>query len=423
MSAVVLSVARWICVNMTTSLQKMKAPATSFTMKQILLSNQHWWRFYEKYGQNLRSAIITCIIKLLSCKTKIRGYHEYHCANPNCSHVKYVFHTCKCKLCSSCGKKATDLWITKQQDILPKTSWQHITFTMPSELWDFFWYNRYLLNLIPALAAHCIKTMANKKKVTPGIFIALHTFGRDLKRNVHIHLSTTNGGLADNSNQWKNIFFHQPTLMRLWRYQIIALFRQKSAKLIIPPAVKKQLHHAFTFNQFLDQLYRKTWIVHCSKPSNNPKLNIQYLGRYIKRPPIAESKLKHYDGNEVTFNYLDHTSQTYRQLKLSAEDFIKRLIQHIPDQHFRMIRYYGFLAHRVRGKLLPLVYQLLGQARNNQQTCAPTFSQLIQKNFHFDPLSCILCGSQLFLAATYIGKTTIGQLLPLHRQLALLKKI
>lgn len=303
------------------------------------------------------------------------------------------------------------------------TSWQHITFTMPCELWDFFWFNRHLLNLIPALAADCIKMLAAKKKIIPGIFVALHTFGRDLKRNVHIHLSTTNGGLSQDTTQWKNIFFDQATLMRMWRYRIVSLFRQQKSKLTIPPAIKKQLNPLFTFNHFLEKLYRKTWIVHCSKPSTDPTFNIRYLGRYIKRPPIAESKLKHYDGNEVVFNYLDHTTKTYRCFKLSAQDFIERFIQHISDHNFRMIRYYGFLAHRVRGHLLPIVYTLLHQETRNNYSAIPTFAQLIQKDFHLNPLLCILCGAPLRLVAMVIGKSTVAELLPLHRQLALLKKI
>jgi len=35
----------------------------------------------------------------------------------------------------------------------------------------------------------------HQEKIFPGIFIAINTFGRDLKRNGHIHLSTTMGGL------------------------------------------------------------------------------------------------------------------------------------------------------------------------------------------------------------------------------------
>ena len=393
-----------------------------FTIKQILLSNQNWWRFYENHQHRIRLAILICIVKLLTCRNTIRGYHEYRCSNPACTHVKQVPHTCKSKACSSCGKKATELWVEKQNNLLPNTSWQHITFTLPSELWDFFWYNRWLLNQIGLIAAHSVKALARKKNLALGIFIAIHTFGRDLKRNVHIHLSVTNGGLTQDLTEWKNIFFHQPTLMKIWRYQIIQLFRNAQSKILVPPGIQKKLNHTFTFNQFLNQLYQKYWIVHCSKPSTDHKKNVAYLARYTKRPPIAESKLKHYDGNDVAFKYLDHNTKTNRRFTLTVDQFISRFIQHIPDKGFRMIRYYGFLAHRVRGKLLPIVYKLLGQERP-LTSLPPTYAELIQINFNFNPLTCILCGAQMILTAVRFGITKVSELLACHRELALLKKI
>jgi hypothetical protein len=395
----------------------------NITIKQILTTNQSWWRFYEKYQDKIRIAIVVCITKLLSCRNLIRGYHQYRCSDPNCSHVKYINHTCKCKACSSCGKKATELWIQKKNNLLPQTSWQHITFTIPHELWDFFWYNRHLLNKMGAIAANCVKTIANQKGAIPGIFIAIHTFGRDLKRNVHIHLSTTTGGLSLDYTQWKNIYFHQTTLMRIWRYQIIKLFREEAQKgLVIPTKIQEQLNHTFTFHQFLNRLYGKTWIVHCSKPTDDHKQNVSYLGRYVKRPAIAESKLKHYNGNSISFSYLDHKTKTYRRFTLSVEKFIARFVQHIPDLNFRMIRYYGFLANRVRGKLLPFVYQHIGQNKNDEASSAPpTYAELIQKNFGFNPLICILCRKPLVLSYIHFGKTSINELLQKHRELALLK--
>ncbi len=39
--------------------------------------------------------------------------------------------------------------------------------------------------------------------------------------------------------------------------------------------------------------------------------------------------------------------------QLSIEEFIGKFVSHIPDIGFRMIRYYRFLANRLRGKLLP----------------------------------------------------------------------
>jgi len=393
-----------------------------YSIKQILLSNQNWWRFYEKYKPRIRLAILICVIKLLSCKNTVRGYHEYHCSNPTCLHIKRVPHTCKCKACSSCGKKATELWIQKQNTLLPHTAWQHITFTMPSELWDFFWCNRELLNQTSLLAANCIKAIAKKRKITPAIFAAIHTFGRQLLRNVHFHFSTTTGGLSEDLSQWKKLFFHQETLMKMWRYQIIQLFRKKQQQLIIPQSIQKQLNQTFTFNHFLDRLYKKNWIVHCTKPSDDHKQNVSYLGRYVKRPPIAESKLRHYDGHDITFTYLDHTTKTYRNLKLPVDQFIARFIQHIPDVGFRVIRYYGLLAHRVRGKLLPIAYQLLGQEKPPPETPA-TYAELIQKNFNFNPLICILCGQPLVLATVRFAISKVSELISFHRELALLKKI
>ena len=307
--------------------------------------------------------------------------------------------------------------------ILPNTTWQHITFTMPSELWDFFWLNRPLLNQIAKLAADCIKKIAQQKKVIPGIFIAIHTFGRNLKRNVHIHLSTTTGGLSHDGQQWKPLFFHQNTLMKMWRYRIVQLFRQtrQQHQLTLPDTLQKQFNLTHTFENWLNKLYQKNWVVHCSKPDNNFQHNLNYLSRYIKRPPIAESKLKHYDGNEVTFQCLDHYTKSHRRFTLSVEQFIARFIQHIPDVGFRMIRYYGFLSHRLRGKLLPIVQQLVGKITLPWQSTH--YAPLMQKEFNVDPLKCILCGHPLQLTAIRFGKTSIAQLMPHHKQLALLQKI
>ena len=404
---------------------------TEYTIKQILTTNHAWLKFYEKHKKNLRKDILECIVKLLSCGTKARGYQEYKCSNPDCSHFKRIFFTCKSRACSSCGKKATEAWIEKQNNILPRTSWQHITFTMPCELWDMFWLNRTLFNPIAKLAAECVKTLAKKKLVIPAIFVAMHSFGRDLKRNVHIHLSTTTGGLTPDE-KWKNIFFHQDTLMKMWRYKIINLFRSayKEGTLIISEKIKRRLNHTFTFNHFLNKLYNKNWIVHCSEASTDHKQNVSYLGRYIKRPAIAESKLRHYDGNEVTFNYLNHTSNKYQKYTLSVEQFIGKFVQHIPDKGFRLIRYFGILANRVRGKLLPIVYRLLGQTEKKEVNenkrrivTTVTHATLMIKSFGVDPLTCILCGAQLIFSSIQPGLTKVSGLIDAHHRLALLHKI
>ena len=395
-----------------------------YTIKQILTTNQAWWIFFKKHENGLRKSIPLAITKLLSCRNKIRGFREYHCSNPTCPHTKLAFFTCKAKSCSSCGKKATEIWMQKQGYILPDTSWQHITFTMPNVLWDFFWLQRELLNVIAKFAAECVQKIAHSRKVIPGIFIAIHTFGRDLKRNVHIHLSVTLGGISLDHKKWVKLFFNQNLLMSQWRYKIIKLFRDKfnQGTLILPKEIQHQLNHSFTFKNFLDKYYNMYWHVHCAKPTNSYKQTVKYLSKYIKRPAIAESRLKHYDGHNVIFRYLNHKTKTSTNKEMSVEQFIGKFIQHIPDANFRMIRYYGFLSNRLRGTLLPTVRKLLKQ-ETNENSSIPTYVQLMMENFNINPLICLLCGSTMKLSSIQFGITNANKLLNFHQQLALLKSI
>ena len=275
--------------------------------------------FFKKHEDPFREGIVIAIVKLLSCKSIIRGYQHYQCTNTNCSHIKRVWHTCKSRACSSCGKKPPSNGLPNKLKHFLKPLGN--TLPLPCHLNSgiFFWLNRSLLHALPKLAADCLLTIADKKKVTLGIFTALHTFGRDLKRNTHVHLSTTQAGITHDLTQWKSLFFNQTVLMRMWRQRIIQLFRNafQNNQLTLPQSIQKQLNPHFTFLHFLDKLYQKTWIVHCAKSSDDPKININYFARYIKRLPIAESRLKHYDGNDIVLRYLDHQTKTYRQLNIN----------------------------------------------------------------------------------------------------------
>ena len=391
-------------------------------IKRLFRCQQLWWRYFQKYQHTLRPAIIDNVIAMLSCGLIVRGYALFECSNSECHHSKKVAFSCKSRFCPTCGKKATDQWIATQQAVLPQTPWQHITFTMPSQLWQLFKLNRSLLGQLSPLAAKPLLTVAGQKNALPGIFTALHTFGRDLKWHVHIHLSVTLGGLTHDHRDWKKLYFPKAAIMPMWRYNIITLLRQcyQRGELTLPPYLQKRCPTAADFNAWLDSHYQKTWIVHCAKTTKSPRHNVNYLGRYLKRPPLAQSRLLHYDGQTVIFDFLNHATGTHQSALYGAEAFIARFVQHIPDKGFRMIRYYGFLAHRVRSKLLPKVYELIEPPEDEPKTVRwPT---LLQQSFGLDPLQCILCQSPLRLVKRVLGLST-AQLRPYHQPLALGKPI
>lgn len=389
---------------------------TGISLKHIFLDNNNWWRFFTKYQSIIRTVILISVLKMLTCRSKLLGFCQYTCSR--CQYTITVPFSCKCRFCSPCGKKATDNWICKNSNILPKTVWQHITFTMPSELWPFFWLNRNLFNVLPALAADVIKKLAKRKGINPGIFAALHTFSRDMDRNVHIHLSTTKGGLINNGTKWSNsLYFNHLEVKKMWRYAIINLFREqyKSGNLNLPPNLN-HIKNYQAFNSWLNFLYNKNWVVFLQKSSSDHRLNVEYLGKYLKRPPIGETRIKNYDGKNVTFEYLDHYNETTEICSLPVFDFIARLISHIPDKNFRCIRYFGFLANRVRGKLLPIVHALLKSTADLTKKLYIAWRNLIIQSFGYDPLLCPNCHNTLKLSNIAFQQKI--NLLAMHQQIA-----
>lgn len=362
-------------------------------LRDIFLDNGNWWKLFLKYRHLIRISIIVNVLKLLVCKTRFLGYHLYVC--PQCDKTVKAPHSCKSRFCPSCGKKATDDWIKNSFNSLPDTRWQHITYTMPSAFWDFFWLNRPLMNKLPLIAANTIKELSRKKGFIPGIYLAIHTFGRDLKRNVHIHLSTTMGGLSLSKDSLvEHGYFYHDTLKKMWRHRVIYLLREEFQKgsLKLPPHLK-HIKSYQSFCSWTDQFYRQKWVVHLTKPSEDFQHNLQYLGKYLKRPPIGETRIKNYDGKSVTFEYLDHYTDTTETVSLPVLEFLKRLIAHIPEKNFRNIRYYGFLANRVRKEQLPIVLELLNQKPVPVKKVYTPWRQMIKRTFRYDPLKCSFCGA------------------------------
>ena len=71
---------------------------------------------------------------------------------------------------------------------------------------------------------------------------------------------------------------------------------------------------------------------------------------------MAESRIIDYDGTYVTFWYQRHKDNLVIIEKVHAFEFISRLIIHIPDKNFKVVRYYGLYAkeHKHSKKIFKL---------------------------------------------------------------------
>ena len=66
----------------------------------------HYDEFFNKYGDLIdkyRPNAYTEIQKVIDCHNKNLGCSIYQC--PNCGDITFIGHTCKSRLCTSCGYK------------------------------------------------------------------------------------------------------------------------------------------------------------------------------------------------------------------------------------------------------------------------------------------------------------------------------
>ncbi|ECV7489942.1 IS91 family transposase, partial [Salmonella enterica subsp. enterica serovar Muenchen] len=156
-----------------------------------------------------------------------------------------------------------------------------------------------------------------KHKVTPGIIAGLHTFGARMNFNPHVHMLVTMGGMKKNG-EWKTYDFVPFEMLRKqWQTVVLKLIRRKlSAR--EKKQVQSRLQKAYSENG-------EGFYVYAPKQKGNVKRQLGYIGRYMRRPAIAVSRIEAYDGETVTFRYRDKTDGKEKTETIPVEEFIGRL--------------------------------------------------------------------------------------------------
>jgi hypothetical protein len=87
---------------------------------------------------------------------------------------------------------------------------------------------------------------------------------------------------------------------------------------------------------------------------------LKYLARYTHRVAISNSRLVEVGDGRVTFRYKDYSDDhRAKAMTLSAEEFLRRFVQHVLPKGFVKVRHYGLLVNRFRDERLELCRRLL----------------------------------------------------------------
>ena len=298
--------------------------------------------FIKKYNPPFH--VRKVISDITACRTAKLGGHQSSCTK--CGKVEISYNSCRNRSCPKCEGHKQAVWVEEREKELLPVPYFHLVFTIPHELNPVILKNREkCLNILfQAVSETLIEVCKTKLEGLPGFFSILHTWGRTLSVHPHIHCVVPGG-------VWKDTEFKKCSEKYFLPVNILStVFRAKFIKKL------KTLHLFPEDKDSQNKLYQNNWVVYAKPPFGGPEAVLKYLARYTHRIAISNSRITEITKDSVTFNYRDAKDESKLKLcTLSHLEFTRRFLSHVPPPAFVRIRYYGFLSHAKKGKLLPKI--------------------------------------------------------------------
>jgi hypothetical protein len=208
-----------------------------------------------------------------------------------------------------------------------------------------------------------------------------------------VHLLVTGGGLNAQA-QWvrprKEFLLPARVLSAKFRGKFLDFLRRavRKGQLELPPELSLQ-----KCLNLLNKLGRKKWNVRIQPPYRHGQGVIQYLGRYVRGGPISDRRIRRLGAQSVRVRYQNPERTKHLYMVLSVQEFLSRLVRHVPPEGVHHVRHYGLFAHTSR-KRLDQARALLGQLpvqepkeRSWHEVCAEAGTE--------HPERCPVCGRVL----------------------------
>jgi len=243
----------------------------------------------------------------------------------------------------------------------------------------------------------------------PGFIVVAHTFGSDLKWNVHFHVVITAGGVRHDGKRWvhapKRYLVPAPLLALEWKLNVIeAIAAAHQKEPFYCRRLRSDRRRRFNVRKCLGYIRNSHWHIRLGPSLQQADGAVRYACRYSKRPVIAEGRITNYDKGYVSFLFKDYyKGGRYQCKKLPVLVFIDRVVQHLPPRYFHQVRYYGLFAPAVRAKELPKARQLL-QQRKRRRKQPLTWESRRKAAGESQPLACPHCSTTMVYWSLMFGK-------------------
>lgn len=354
-------------------------------LREILIATRELWDH-----SGTRPDVRETFLKVIACGTIALGAEVYASATQR----KIVYHTCKSRFCPSCGQRATEAWREDLEATLPDIAYIGVTLTMPREFWLILQQNRHLLYGMPAMGAEAIQQWIKARYgVRVIVIVVQHTFGGFLNFYPHLHVLVSAGGLRQSAGQWvTDPEFGEKALprfrtkgalvrlMRAWRFAVINYLATALNGQVLRSELSDEELRAIFKTQ-----YERTWHVHITRTMSKAHF-LRYVGRYIRRPPIAQHRLQRVADGPIEYLAKDtRNSNQLVRVQYSNEHFLAILKEQVQDRGRHVMRYFGLLAPRSKAQTWVAVFLALGQKQRSHPRRSG-WRWLLRRTFGIDPL-------------------------------------
>ena len=330
---------------------------------------------------------------LQQCRTPVLGGHVEAC--PECGHVQTGWNSCRNRHCPTCNNIKRERWILERRSEMLPVDYFHMVFTLPDLLNDLsLHYPKLIYGLLFKSAWATMQQFAGNHRhlgAKAGMISVLHTWGQNLQLHPHVHCLVPGGGLTA-QGKWRNgkaqgkYLFPVKALSKVFRGKftdgLIQLCNQGELRMDNP--IDSQ-------HKYLHPLYKKRWIVFAKRPVRSGAKTLEYLGRYVHKVAIGNSRLKAVDDKSVTFSWFDYRTSKGREMTLSGQEFIRRWSMHILPEGFVKVRHYGICSNRTKLKVREIVFANLGK-KPPMLTKGLKWVEVYLQIYGKSPLLCPSCG-------------------------------
>ncbi len=361
--------------------------------------------YRKKYADKMSSAQHKVINAILKCRTLKLGTHKDKC--DSCGKIITLFNSCRNRHCPQCQNIKKEEWLfNRKKEILP-VPYYHVIFTLPGELNPLIYSNqKKLLTLFFQVASETLKVLGSDTKhlgASIGCVMVLHTWGQNLLYHPHIHCIVPGGGFNSDKTEWvhtryKNFFIPVKVISDLFKKKFLAklkyfYFNKEPLRF---NDTTSYLDDDSAFNNFIENLKCKKWVVYCTKPFKRPGIVIDYLGRYVYKVAISPYRIIKIENNRIYFYWKDYRDKKTKVMNLSPVEFIRRILLHVLPYKFQKIRYYGFLGNNKKAENISLCRQLFNVVIDAFSELLSSVKNDIRQAIYFfkgiDIAACPFCG-------------------------------